>query len=130
MYEVLVPVDQDEERANHQAEYVASLPGIDDVRATVLYVTPREEYSDAPREFDDVDSAVAVAETLEAAGVSVNRATDGGTVTRKIVEHADEIDADEIVMGGRKRSGVAKVLVGSSTQDVIFSTDRPVVVTG
>jgi nucleotide-binding universal stress UspA family protein len=131
MYEVLVPVDQDEERAKHQAEYVASLPGAgDEVRATVLYVTPREEYSDGPRDFEEVDSAVAAADELEGAGVSVERAAAVGTVSREIIDHADEIDADQIVMGGRKRSGVAKVLVGSSTQDVIYSTERPVVVTG
>ena len=131
MYEVLVAVDQDEERAKHQVEYVTSLPGAaDEVRATVLYVTPRDEYSDGPREFETVDSAVAAADELEAAGVDVERVASVGTVSREIIDHADELDADQIVMGGRKRSGVAKVLVGSSTQDVLYSTERPVVVTG
>lgn len=130
MYEVLVPVDEDAELANHQAEYVASLPGADEVRATVLYVTPREESTSGERNFDDIDAAVQTAQNLEAAGIAVNRAVDVGTVTEKIVKYADDVDAAEIVLGGRKRSGVAKVLVGSVAQDVIYSTDRPVVITG
>lgn len=130
MYEVLVPVDQDAERASHQADYVTSLPGTDEVRATVLHVTPREESSSGEQRFDDVDTAVRVAEQIEAAGISVDRVADAGTVTNRIVEHADDVDAAEIVLGGRKRSGVAKVLVGSVAQDVIYSTDRPVVITG
>ena len=130
MYEVLVPVDEDAELANHQAEYVASLPGAGDVRATVLYVTPREESTSGERNFDDIDAAVQAAQKLEAAGIPVDRAIDVGTVTEKIVQYADDVDAAEIVLGGRKRSGVAKVLVGSVAQDVIYSTDRPVVITG
>jgi nucleotide-binding universal stress UspA family protein len=130
MYEILIPVDQDTELANHQAEYVASLPGADEVKATVLYVTPREESTGGERSFDDVDAAVQAARKLEEAGIPVTRAIDVGTVTQKIVEYADDVDAGEIVLGGRKRSGVAKVLVGSVAQDVIYSTDRPVVITG
>lgn len=130
MYEILVPVDQDAERASHQADYVTSLPGTDDVKATVLHVTPREESTSGERNFDDVDTAVTVAKRIEEAGITVDRVADGGTVTKKIVEYADDIDAAEVVLGGRKRSGVAKVLVGSVTQDVIYSTERPVVITG
>jgi nucleotide-binding universal stress UspA family protein len=130
MYDVLVPIDRDAERARNQVEYVLSLPGTDEIEATVLHVTPREESTSGERAFDDVDAAVEAAERLEEAGITVDRAVDIGTVTKKIIEYANDIDAAEIVLGGRKRSGVAKVLVGSVAQDVIYSSDRPVVITG
>jgi nucleotide-binding universal stress UspA family protein len=54
----------------------------------------------------------------------------GGEVAHEILEAAEEADIDDIVMGGRKRSGVQKVLLGSTVQDVILSAERPVTVTG
>jgi len=33
-------------------------------------------------------------------------------------------------MGGRKRSGVSKVLLGSTASDIIHATELPVVITG
>jgi nucleotide-binding universal stress UspA family protein len=130
--QVLVPVDQSEERAHHQAEYVANLPGGPEaVEATVFLVFPHEDYEGAPpREFADVPAAVAAAEHLEDAGVAVDRVHTGGEITREIIEAADGIDADSIVMGGRKRSGVQKVLMGSTTQDVAISAEYPVTLTG
>lgn len=130
MYEVLIPVDRNAERARGQVDYVTSRPGTEEISATVLHVTPREESTGGKRAFDEVDAAVEAADRLAEAGISVERVADVGTVTRKIEEYAEAADAKEIVMSGRKRSGVEKVLVGSITQDVIFTTDLPVIITG
>jgi len=129
---VLVPVDQDERRAHHQAEYVANLPDAPEtVEATVFLVFRHEDYTGAPpREFGDVPAAEEAAAHLEDAGVPVERVHTGGEITKKILEAADEIGADGIVMGGRKRSGVQKVLMGSTTQDVVLSAEYPVTLTG
>lgn len=129
---VLVPVDTNEERARNQAEYLADLPGApDSIEATVLFVFPHQDYSGAPEhEFEEVDAAVAAADALETAGITVERVAVGGEVGRKILDAAEERDVDSIVMGGRKRSGLTKVLLGSTSQDIMLSAKRPVTLTG
>jgi len=131
MYRVLIPVDRSEERAFHQAQYVSRLPNAaTDVEATVLFVVPPNMFSDADAvEFSDIDAAVGAANLLEGEGVSVTRAVEDGGVSQQIVRTAAELEADEIVMGGRKRSGVSRVLLGSTVQDVMLSAQRPVTIT-
>ena len=129
---LLLPVDRTAERARHQAEYVANHPAVtSDTEVTVLYVFPHQDYKGAPpHEFEEVESAVEAAEYLETEGVTVNRVATGGEVARTILDSASDADVDWLVMGGRKRSGVQKVLLGSITQDVILSGERPVTITG
>ena len=129
---LLVPVDRDTGRARHQAEYVAGLPGVTDgVEVTVLYVFRHQDYTGSPpHEFAEVDAAVAAADYLEERGVAVERVAVGGEVTRKIVDRASDLDVDGIVVGGRKRSGLQKVLMGSTATDVILSVERPVTLAG
>jgi nucleotide-binding universal stress UspA family protein len=130
MYRVLVPVDRDENRALHQASYVAGLSAEAEVAATVLYVVPPERFTRAEAvSFGDVDAAVSAADRLAEEGVTVDRVVGDGGVAGEIIRTADDLGADEIVMAGRKRSGVAEVLLGSTTTDVLVSTDRPVTVT-
>lgn len=131
-YEVLVSVDRDVDRALDQARYVTTLPNAAaEVSATVLYVFPHLDYKGAPpHEFDEIDAAVQAADSLEDAGVSVERVAIGGEVVRKILETGDELDVDTIVMGGRKRSSVRKVLLGSTVRDVMLSADRPITLVG
>lgn len=132
MYSVLLPVDRNTDRAAGQARYVARLAADGaDVEATVLYVAPPGTFSRPENvAFSEVDTAVDAAEHLESAGVSVHRAVDSGSVPQKIIQTADELDVDEVVMGGRKRTGVTQVLLGSTVQDVVLSADRAVTVTG
>ncbi|MEF8856041.1 MAG: universal stress protein [Haloplanus sp.] len=132
MRRVLVPVDRNETRARRQAQYVTNVPGAPaSVEATVFYVFPHQDYAGAPpHDFSEIDAAVAAADELEAAGIEVERVAEGGEVTRRILSAADDRNVDGIVMGGRKRSGVQKVLLGSTVQDVLLSAERPVTLTG
>jgi nucleotide-binding universal stress UspA family protein len=130
--ELLLPVDRSVERARHQARYAASLPdAAENVSVTVLYVFPHQDYAGAPpHDFEEIGSAVAAADMLEERGLSVERVAIGGEVTRKILAAADDRDVDGIVMGGRRRSGVQKAILGSIAEDVMLSADRPVTLTG
>lgn len=127
-----MPVDMTEDRVMRQAEYVTGRPmPMAEVAVRVLYVFPREDASHSDTQgFETNGAAVAAADELEEAGATVERVVETGTVSRQIIEHAEDMDADEILMGGRKRSGVSKVLLGSTASDVIHSTERPVIITG
>lgn len=126
MYEILVAVDGNEERAKRQAEVVADLPdGSTDVHATVLHV-----FTDNPggASVQQVGSARHAKEHLEAAGIEVSLDETSGDPVTEIVDRADELDVNRICVAGRKQTPTGKVLFGSVTQGVILSTSRPVLV--
>ena len=50
-----------------------------------------------------------------------------GDPTEEILAVAEEFDARYVVVGGRRRSPVGKALFGSTTQEVLLDSDRPVV---
>ena len=130
MYRVLVPFDSSERRATAQARAVTALPNAGDaVTATLLYV-----YDDGV----DVESGAVtqlssgrlLADALDEAGVDVETVTRHGDPADAILDVAGERDVDVIVLGGRKRSSVGKLLFGSVSQSVLSRSDRPVTVTG
>ena len=136
MYRVLVPVNDDVDRALAQARYVADLPAAaENVEAILLFVF-HENTEDVPDEIRRFKSASRVQsvrraeEYLEERGVDVVARDDSGDTTEDILDDAEEFDVDAIVLGGRKRSPAGKAIFGSVTQSVILNTDRPVVVTG
>lgn len=132
MYHVLVPVDKNTNRSLHQAKYVTQLSGDrTNLEATVLFVVPPAEFATIEEVgFSENDASVQAAEHLEEKGVHVNRAVDNGSVSKKIIRAAKELDVDEIVIGGRKRGGVTRTLLGSTAQDVLLSAERAVTITG
>ena len=50
-----------------------------------------------------------------------------GKPSQRVLEYAADVDADYIVVGGRKRSSVGKVLFGSVTQSILLNASSPVV---
>lgn len=137
MYRVLIPVDTNEDRAKRQAKAVANLPNSDEeVEANILYVFTSEADEDMPEELERFRTATRVAsvrrakEVLEEADIEANVLEDSGNAAKDILDTAEELDIDCIVLGGRKRSPAGKVLFGSITQAVILDSDRPVMVTG
>lgn len=125
MYEVLVPIDQNESRAIAQAKAVAALPAADsEVRAILTHI-----FTDNPTgaSVTQVGSVRRARETLEDAGVEYVLDEESGSPADEIVEIADERDVDAICVAGRKRSPTGKALFGSVSQNVILDTDRTVI---
>lgn len=131
-----MPVDGNTERAMAQANYVAALPEASDaVEATVLYVFEDED-SIAPssdeqaRTPGDIESVARVAAFFEANDITHQTRKGRGDPAEAILAQADELEADTIALGGRKRSPAGKILFGSVTMNVLRNTDVPVVVAG
>lgn len=135
-YTVLLPVDRQVHRAEQAAAAVIDLPGDPpEVTAVVLHVVEpfrgtdeggMVETEDLYESGEFPDSADAATEQLEAAGITTERRQVEGDPAETILSVAQELDADNILMSGRKRSPAGKVLFGSTVQSVLLSADCPV----
>ncbi|PIE25080.1 MAG: universal stress protein [Neptuniibacter caesariensis] len=61
-------------------------------------------------------------------GSQVNSMIREGKPWRVIVDAADEIDADVIVMGSRPHKGLGQILMGSTATKVMQNSKRPVLI--
>lgn len=59
---------------------------------------------------------------------NIDARVEEGTPWRKILEVADQIDADVIVMGTRKHSALGQMLMGSTAVKTLTHSKRPVLV--
>jgi nucleotide-binding universal stress UspA family protein len=137
MYDrILVAVDHSEisDRAVVAARDLASLS---QGEVWVLHLRERETGAKTgvlviDETTQDANAAVAAAvDVLTAAGVKAHgevRNTIFGYAAREIINDADEVDADVIVMGSRGRGDLAGLLLGSTAHKVIHLSHRPVLV--
>jgi len=142
MYHVLLPVDGDEDRLDKQLATLTTLPGQEDLTVTVLYVHEEvdtvadeagksviESVNEAIGELQGLPATIErAAEEIETAGIPADIVETQGKPTDRIIEAAEEIDADAILIAGRGRTPVGKAVFGSVTQGVILQGERPVIV--
>ncbi|WP_227378947.1 universal stress protein [Haladaptatus halobius] len=136
MFRIVLATDGNEQRVRKQAKAIASLPdATESIAVTVLHVF-KEVYGDQGGTFDmqqyaEPPESVAVAsDYLEERGISVSETGASGDPADEILDVARNLGADQIVVGGRKRSPVGKAVFGSVAQDVILRSPFPVLVVG
>lgn len=127
MRDILVPIDTDDDRAHTQADTVADLFDADSTVAHLFH-----DFTDNPEgaSVSQIGPVKHAADALESAGFEVAYHETSGDPAETIIETADDLDADAIVVAGRKRSPAGKALFGSVSQSVILGSDRPVIVCG
>ena len=94
---------------------------------TVLNTGKNGDYSDpvyaSAQDIDAVESELGKAD-IE---FEIRRPNDGLSATDSILSVAEEIGADLLVIGLRKRSAVGKLITGSTAQAILLGSSVPVV---
>lgn len=121
-------IDGDEARAREQAATLAALP----VDTGAVHVTLFHGFRENPEgaSATQLGAVRRARERLESEGFDVTVDEASGDPAEALLELAAAGDADLLVLAGRKRSPAGKALFGSVTQEVILTTDRPVLVCG
>lgn len=139
---ILVPVDGSPTSlaAVKQAADIAKAFGSKVTAVCVLSVEPfiAVEFVDTQTLVEDyrnkakqeIQKTLDQAKALFAAeGVEVEtRLTEGQEIYKEIINTAEEINADLIIMGSHGRKGIKKILLGSVAQSVLAATHLPVMI--
>jgi nucleotide-binding universal stress UspA family protein len=125
MTDIVLAVDNDEERARLSAEGVASLDwDTDSVTVSVLHV-----FVDNPEgaSVNQIGAARTAKKVLDAEGINTKLAERSGDPAEQIIGFVEDRDADAIALAGRNRTPAGKAMFGSVSQSVMLDSDVPVV---
>lgn len=134
----------DEEYSETYASVLEKLDGTGSVSVVLGHVYLEEDAAQLeemldinPREADHLGTAVehntavgTLSSSLDDLGIEYSVRGAIGTPTSEILEMADDVDADFILVGGRKRTPAGKALFGSSSQEILLESELPVIYAG
>ncbi|MFC6835145.1 universal stress protein [Halomarina ordinaria] len=113
------------ETSDRLVEYLSGRVTPDDE----VYVVNSQKGGDATRG-DDVRGGTEALERFETGlecSVATHQFVRGNSPAEDLLSAAHEYEADELVIGIRKRNPTGKIIFGSTAQDLLLSTERPVV---
>lgn len=125
-----MPIDDDEHRVEAQTEVVSELLEVaDGVEVILLHV-----FGDRDRADESTPSQLApgreARDRLRDAGATIVERSEAGNPAEEIVQAARATGANQIVLGGRKRSPLGAVVFGSVSQAVVREATVPTTVAG
>jgi nucleotide-binding universal stress UspA family protein len=123
MTEILLAVDNDEERARAAAEHVAQLDWGDEVVVTAFHAFTDNTEGASVNQIASVRTA---RDVLDDAAMEVTLAGAGGDPAEEIVARAENEGSDLIALAGRSRTPAGKAVFGSVSQSVMLDSDIPV----
>jgi nucleotide-binding universal stress UspA family protein len=136
---VLLAVGSSEgERVDQLATVARDVAGPAGATVVLGHVFTREDLDDLTdlAEYDDVDDPDVVAgqhtavteieRRLDEADVDTTVRGAIGEYGEGVVDMAEEVDADMVFVGGRKRSPTGKAVFGSTAQEVLLNSPCPV----
>ncbi|WP_416838527.1 universal stress protein [Haloferax sp. DFSO52] len=138
---VLAVAASDADRIDRLVEETIDIAGPTGATVVVSHVFTKDEYNEAldNLEFDITAEEVSgddvarrhaiirnVTEKLEAADIQYEIRGPVGDHAKKLVELTTEVDADRLLVGGRKRSPTGKAVFGSLAQEVMLESPCPV----
>jgi nucleotide-binding universal stress UspA family protein len=97
--------------------------------ATVTVVNTGVHGNDSDPSFADASELDAINDRLESRGIAhdVRQPVQVEVPAEEVLRVAEEVDADMIVIGLRRRSLVGKLFLGSTSQQIIIDAECPVV---
>jgi len=140
---VLAADGGDADLADRLAATAADIADPSSARVVLAHVFDEDEYESARSRLNFSDdsevtpSVIAerkasvreLGDALAGTGIDVTahgRLSNGASRGRRLVELADDLDADMVVLGGRSRSPAGKALFGSTAQEVMLESTCPV----
>ncbi|QLD90992.1 universal stress protein [Natronomonas salina] len=140
MFDVIVIPTDGSEFAENAAERGFELARHHDSTVHVLCVADTGMLGDLRLPGDDASADDAIrakarefvdrlADRARAGGLDVTTAVPDGTAKNAIIDYAESVDADAIVMGTSGRGGVERLVLGSVAGHVVRHSDVDVLVT-
>jgi nucleotide-binding universal stress UspA family protein len=133
----------DTERTDNLATTATDIAGPTGASVAVAHIFKEEEYQSVRDQLDMDQTSEATPDSIARRHVTVRglttalgeagidhtaygRVTRDGSVGEAILELSDEVGADMILVGGRRRSPTGKAIFGSTAQEVLLNADCPV----
>ena len=135
--EILLPTDGSP-GAEAAVEHALHLARQNDAVLHVLHVTDVSEFEDLT---DDQDTGAEIDEEAkelldpvltasEEAGVETIARSVDGTPHKEVVDYIEANDIDLVVMGTHGKTGISRVLLGSTAEKVVRNSPAPVLTVG
>lgn len=131
---------RDDSRVDGLVKTVQEIASPSDATVVIAHIFDRGSYKDAIEQVLDTDEkdidpdelasrmtvTQEIIDNLEAEAIDCEPRATTGTSGEGIVEIAEEVEADRVIIGGRQRSPTGKAIFGSTAQEVLLHAPCPV----